>query len=857
MTVAQPPLIEAISNRNVDRVRQLLAAGSDPNARGPDGRTALQQASRHDEIAMLLIDAGADIAASVGSHINPVWAVGTGRLDVLQRVLEAGEDINCETLLGTPIHVAARAGQAEMVRLLIERGADINANTMIGTPLWDAVDRGHGQCAVLLIEAGAKTDEAIPTGTRTLLTLAVHKRLTEVVAALLARGGTDPNARGKITEVDRENMKAVDQYANATPLLIAARLDELRIVELLLAAGGDPWVRDEDGRRAIDLARVGGHGEVVRRLEQAMATTPEPIDRSADLLRAAEAGDAAGVRAALAGGADVNARDARARFKHSTPLRLASLGGHRELVAILIEAGADPNLSDAGDETEVQRARRLYRDVDIDTLQEMGCTLGRSPLHEAASRGAAEVVDLLLTAGALADAPDSLGNTPLMQAASGGHAGIVERLLDAGADANAVDATRASVLDAAIDSGSAQVVRVLLAAGAKVVQRKNNNMLESAARRNAVDVLDLLLRAGAKVDVVDEVGNTPLIGAAEKGHLEVVRRLLAAGANVNHRNKYGESALTRGATLGISITEYEDARQRNDPVFARKMEVCRAMLDAGADVNALDDAGQGPLAMAVFTLNEPLTRLLLDRGANPKLGSIGGAAPIPSAKEKGFAPDLVARMEAIAATMPTTPPSAPAKPATKRKRTPRAKPQPTLPPLDFSTAADTDAYRSVVADLERRTGTRANVVDAVPGLVHLHVDSRAGFDFEKTRAEFLGRGTSVFWLETLEKNRIGVLPTADQFQVVQAIGTAAPNFDLNNAAIVQWLQALHAEQPFEIIGVSHDTIDGRFLNDVREPMKLARRMYKFCPDIVDQGTGTVDELADLLKQHRRLYFWWD
>jgi hypothetical protein len=38
---------------------------------------------------------------------------------------------------------------------------------------------------------------------------------------------------------------------------------------------------------------------------------------------------------------------------------------------------------------------------------------------------------------------------------------------------------------------------------------------------------------------------------------------------------------------------------------------------------------------------------------------------------------------------------------------------------------------------------------------------------------------------------------------------------------------------------------------------MAKRMYAFCPDIVDQGTNTVEALARELKETNALFFWWD
>lgn len=51
--------------------------------------------------------------------------------------------------------------------------------------------------------------------------------------------------------------------------------------------------------------------------------------------------------------------------------------------------------------------------------------------------------------------------------------------------------------------------------------------------------------------------------------------------------------------------------------------------------------------------------------------------------------------------------------------------------------------------------------------------------------------------------------------------------------------------------------EGRFLEPIADPKALAKRMYAFCPDIVDQGCGTVGRLAKELVKTQRFFFWWD
>ena len=81
---------------------------------------------------------------------------------------------------------------------------------------------------------------------------------------------------------------------------------------------------------------------------------------------------------------------------------------------------------------------------------------------------------------------------------------------------------------------------------------------------------------------------------------------------------------------------------------------------------------------------------------------------------------------------------------------------------------------------------------------------------------------------------------------------AATQLDALSARVKE----LEADQPFVLTGIGFDYMEGHFTTPVKDPGGLAIRMYQFCPDIVDQGVGTVEKLAAEL-QNGSLYFWWD
>ena len=73
---------------------------------------------------------------------------------------------------------------------------------------------------------------------------------------------------------------------------------------------------------------------------------------------------------------------------------------------------------------------------------------------------------------------------------------------------------------------------------------------------------------------------------------------------------------------------------------------------------------------------------------------------------------------------------------------------------------------------------------------------------------------------------------------VQLFDTNGANYDVFTDDIVKWLERLEKKQPFLVTGVSGSWVEGKFLNPMQDVKNLAKRMYRFCPDIVDQGCDT-------------------
>ena len=195
----------------------------------------------------------------------------------------------------------------------------------------------------------------------------------------------------------------------------------------------------------------------------------------AGLHAAAAKGDAAEVARLLAAGDNPNAQDAHSR----TPLHVAAHFGHQAAAAALLQGGANPNALDA-QKYDIVTIVAVTNDVAMLKLALAGGTDPKaitSPyqgtaLIAAAHLGHAEVVRVLIAAGAPLDHVNNLGWTALMESivlGNGGkaHTDTLDALVKAGANLNIADRQGVTPLAHAKSRRYAEMVRILEAAGAR------------------------------------------------------------------------------------------------------------------------------------------------------------------------------------------------------------------------------------------------------------------------------------------------------------------------------------------------------------------------------------------------------
>ena len=236
----------------------------------------------------------------------------------------------------------------------------------------------------------------------------------------------------------------------------------------------------------------------------------------------------------------------------STPLHLASRRGHADTLNRLLQVKVH---------TEVRDRQ------------------GRTALHWAASTQAeSPAVNMLLSAGANPDAPDKQKKTPLHLAAAAGKTEAVAALFSHKARGGAKDIHGSTPLHYAAARGHDGVVKLLLSVQKKIGVDERNTWrktpLHTAAEKGHTEAVVSLLRAGAKVNMLDNCKDTPLHCAARAGSRDVVRELVSWEPGKGRQG--GKADLQAVNTVGktpLQVAESGDTQEHRDivAIIKRKM----------------------------------------------------------------------------------------------------------------------------------------------------------------------------------------------------------------------------------------------------------------------------------------------
>ena len=437
MVHAASDVADAAMKGDKAAVRALIERKANVNQPQVDGTTALHWAVRADDLetADLLLHAGANPSAANRDGATPLLLAGiNGNAAMIGKLIQAGASPNAPlTKSGdTALMMTARTGKLAAVQVLLDHGAQVNARETWGDTtalMWAAANR-HPDVVKVLIAHGADFN---------------------------ARSKLVPSASGRgfegTTPIDAKPGQPAEEFASGllTPLMFAAREDDLESARLLVDAGADLNAAAGDGKDALALAIFNGsydvasflvdrhanvnHADAQRFTPLFWAVDRRNMETAPNFPWMVTADPLPLIQKLLDAGANPNAlvdntprarmREGSPRIVFATALMRAAFSADLELVKLLLAHGADPHIVSKDNETTLMAA--------CGTGFINGYNKGKSPAERL------EVVKLLVGLGEDVNSADNYGITPLMVAANLGQMPTIQYLIDQGADLGAHD----------------------------------------------------------------------------------------------------------------------------------------------------------------------------------------------------------------------------------------------------------------------------------------------------------------------------------------------------------------------------------------------------------------------------------
>jgi len=424
----------------------------------------------------------------------------------------------------------------------------------------------------------------------------------------------------------------------------AAGNNAASLIPILIAKGADVNVQDKFGATPLHYCASHNAVSVAKILLKANATIDARASNGGTPLHFAAACNAFDMfNLLIDAGADIGAQDdtgllpAHWAAGHDN-VRIIELVFHRYPKALETKDGVTLLQVAAENSSGSVIAFLLNAGVDVDQID----LKRETALHYAAIQGNIEAATTLLNSGAGINLKRGDGRTALHLAAACNHPKFVELLLGKGAAVNAKDSAGATPMHLAALNGAVEAAKVLIGRVPIDAQDKNGETaLHYAAECRFVpqgsQVAQILLDAGASVDLADTWGITPLQHAAFEKNTPMVMLLIAKHALVDARDHGGETALHWTA-----LYDQTDA--------------AAALLDAGANINATDSRGWTPLILAARNGNAKIAALLLRRGADRTIADLSHQTAANVALANGWT-ELAAQIDPhlhVPSTIPTT-----------------------------------------------------------------------------------------------------------------------------------------------------------------------------------------------------------
>lgn len=569
-------------------------------------------------------------------------AIREGDIDAVKMLLDESPSlINAKYIMDiSPLSLAIGCGYPDVAEELLRHGAAPNERS-VANYLFSYPD-----LLGLLLRYNLDPDTDFPYATckETLLNIFTHDYSIDALRLLISFGA---------------NLEARD-HNGMTALHWAVSDSEFAAAQVLIESGADIEAIDEEGMTPLLYAAARGSIELVDVL----------ITRGANFRKRNNAGNSI---ISLACMRDDSWQTTMEDGESIT--RVIDAKPDRVLLNRLVEyTGRDIlTIHDTAVMDDIEKADELLQKDP--SLLDARDSKGMRPLQYAAKAGNAKMVQYLLDKGAKVSC-DEDEEPPINLTVFGSSIEVAELLLDHGADVNSRDDLDTTPLYEAAGKDAMDFVRLFLARGAdpNTIDSDNEAPIHSA---KSLECVKMLLEAGADPNAKGYFGNTALY-LWNMPYLETVLILHSYGAEIRTRNCQGETPIGYAAasknselldalvsvygidSLSIfdltSIGDLSGIEKRigEDPsalyrvdecrkhwsllhyaTEANRLEVVKYLVEAGINVDVVDDDGMTPLFAAAESGEAYVLAYLLSEGANPNAkDSRWGSTPLHEASSK-------------------------------------------------------------------------------------------------------------------------------------------------------------------------------------------------------------------------------
>lgn len=583
-------------------IETLLGSGADANARDETGHSAIWKAidrQRYDVVELLLENgARPDTldATEIPDRTTPLcYLISIGRhygpsspaLEAMRALLGAGAKAGATCFSGqSALVLALEIGNHRSLQVLADAGIRVSSEAELSaasSALAIAASQSEDETLAALIALGADVNRKPPDQARP-LEAALHDGYRASTALLLLEAGAIPvRSDAVVTAVER-------------------MIGDLPLVDALIAAGADPNGADALGQTALIVSIRRAYVEVVQLLlaagvdpNQSESKLQHPLHL---LFQVSEDQRLPIAELLIAAGADIHARDGSDR----TVLMRAASGHDSAYTKLAIASGANLEATTQSGQTAADLAVTSGAKLELlellgNTAEEKRDNIGNRLSRAVRHRSLAELQGLI-DQGIDLDVRGEENRTALETAGRYGYHEIFQALLDGGANPDVY------VLDgSALQYGNIYISAMNLRRQRGLDEDTDARipLIASAFLAGNFDMIERLLKAGADPDILSATGDSTLhlAHAGNRMLRQGVRVLLEGGADPNLTNVAGFTPMTLAA--------------KN-----RSMDLMRALLDNGVDVNAVDREGRTALGQTIehgVSLRDK--EELIERGAIP------------------------------------------------------------------------------------------------------------------------------------------------------------------------------------------------------------------------------------------------